>query len=57
MIFASLMQFAIVGIVFNVGGNPFYTTLEKLMIVFGLLLATWAIACFIPLLVFKALQM
>ena len=57
MIFASLMQIAIAGIVFNVGGNPFYTTLEKLMLIFGLLLGTWAIACFIPLLVFKALQM
>ncbi len=54
MIFAAPLQIALAGVVFNVAGNPFYTTAGKLMAILGLLLGTWAIAYFLPLFVLEA---
>ena len=56
MIFASFLQIAIAGVAFNIAGNPFYTTLYKLITIFSLLFLAWAIACFLPLLVLKAIE-
>ena len=54
MIFAAPLQIALAGAVLNVTGNPFYTTVGKLLAILGLLLGTWAIACFLPLFVLEA---